>query len=200
MCVRLQSESSEPTILFSQTTPDEHPPTPPPSWWPALFTLPTLAKFQLVWRRLCGVVLFASCLVKYGFTDAPLWIEYCFQVTRVAPSTLHLRSRGRPSLPPPCVASSFLPLLLRPRCLASSFLHCLTSSIPVYPTLLPQSSVHPPASRRLDRVEFQSKQLIWRSFNLIWVWYTYKEYGLRLLTTVSSPAQCVNHFVEDSTH
>ena len=29
-----------------------HTPTPPPSRWPALTILPTLAKFRLVWRRL----------------------------------------------------------------------------------------------------------------------------------------------------
>ena len=34
VCVRMHSESSEPTMLFSQTTPDEHPPTPPPCRWP----------------------------------------------------------------------------------------------------------------------------------------------------------------------
>ena len=50
MCVRLQSANSEPTT-FSQRTPDEHPPTRLPCRWPALITLPTLAKFQLVWRR-----------------------------------------------------------------------------------------------------------------------------------------------------
>ena len=50
--------------FFSQMTPDEHPPTPPPSRCPALITLPTLAKFQLVWHRLCAVVPFpSSCLV-----------------------------------------------------------------------------------------------------------------------------------------
>ena len=32
-----------------------HPPTPPPSRWPALMTLPTLAKFQLVWRLISAV-------------------------------------------------------------------------------------------------------------------------------------------------
>ena len=48
VCVRLHSENSEPTISISQTTPDEHPPTPPPCRWPALITLLTLAKFQLV--------------------------------------------------------------------------------------------------------------------------------------------------------
>ena len=50
--VRLHSENSEPT-MFSQTTPDEHPPTRSPCRWSALITPPTLAKFQLVWRRLC---------------------------------------------------------------------------------------------------------------------------------------------------
>ena len=69
VCVRLHSESSEPTILFSQTTPDEHPPTPPPCRWPALLTVPILAKFQLVWRSLCNLVLLASsCLVEHTLT------------------------------------------------------------------------------------------------------------------------------------
>ena len=31
VCVSTFSESSEPTMLFCQTTPDEHAPTPPPS-------------------------------------------------------------------------------------------------------------------------------------------------------------------------
>ena len=60
-CVRLRSEHSEPT-MFSQTTPDEHPPTPPPCRWPSIITLPTLAKFQLVWRRLCEALLSSSSL------------------------------------------------------------------------------------------------------------------------------------------
>ena len=37
-----------------------HPPTPPPSRWPALTTLPPLAKFQLVWRRFREALLFSS--------------------------------------------------------------------------------------------------------------------------------------------
>ena len=41
--------------VVSQTTPDEYPPTPPPCRRPALITLRTLTKFQLVWRRLCDV-------------------------------------------------------------------------------------------------------------------------------------------------
>ena len=66
VCVRLHTENSETTMSISQTTPDEHPPTPPPCRWPLLITLPTLAKFQLVWRRLCDVVLFrSSCLLGY---------------------------------------------------------------------------------------------------------------------------------------
>ena len=47
-------------MLISQKTPDEHPPTPPPCRWPALITLPILAKFLLVGRRRCDVVLFRS--------------------------------------------------------------------------------------------------------------------------------------------
>ena len=43
-------------MSISQTTRDEHSPTPPPCWWPALITLSTLAKFQLVWRRLCDAL------------------------------------------------------------------------------------------------------------------------------------------------
>ena len=39
-----------------------HPPTPTPSRWPALTTLPPLAKFQLVWRRLCEALLSSSSL------------------------------------------------------------------------------------------------------------------------------------------
>ena len=54
-------------MLIFQTKPDEHPPTPPPCRWPALITLPTLAKFQLVWRRLC-YVLFRSCLFEHTLT------------------------------------------------------------------------------------------------------------------------------------
>ena len=63
---RLHSENSKPMMLISQTRPDEHTPTPPPCRWPALITLPTLANFQLVWHRLCDVVLFrSSCLFEH---------------------------------------------------------------------------------------------------------------------------------------
>ena len=64
-CVRLRYESFEPTILVSQTMPDEHPSTPPPIRWPALITLPHLANVQFVWRRLCDVVLFPRCLFAH---------------------------------------------------------------------------------------------------------------------------------------
>ena len=37
-----------------------HPPTPPPSRCPALTTLPPLAKFQFLWRRLCEALLSSS--------------------------------------------------------------------------------------------------------------------------------------------
>ena len=121
-----------------QTTPDAYPETQPPCRWPALITLPTLVMFHLVWRRLCEiVVLFPSCRVKHGLTETSLIIEYRFQVTRVAPSTLQPRSKGRPSRPPPYLASPLLPFLLRPLCRAPSFLPCLASSIPVPPTIKP---------------------------------------------------------------
>ena len=64
-------------MLISQTTPDEHPPTPPSCRWPALITLPTLAKCQLVSRRLCDVVLFcSSCLFKHTLTAVCALPEY----------------------------------------------------------------------------------------------------------------------------
>ena len=64
VCVRVLSENSEPTTLFSQKTPDEHPPTPPPCRWPAFITLRTPTKFQLVWRRLYDVLFRSSCLLE----------------------------------------------------------------------------------------------------------------------------------------
>ena len=166
VCVRLHSESSEPMIFFSQTMPDEHPPTLPPSRWPALITLPTLAKFQLVWRRLCDVVLLPSCLVKHSLTDASLLIEYRFQVPRVAPSTLQLRSRGRPSLP--FSALSLLPSLSSalPRFLILPLPHFLCPGLlpPSFPSS-PPSILHLPSIPEVQ-VELQSKQLT-RHFHLI---------------------------------
>ena len=40
-------------VVSPLVPPDEHPPPPPPCRWPALITLPTLAKFQLVCLMLC---------------------------------------------------------------------------------------------------------------------------------------------------
>ena len=61
----------------SQTMPVEHPPTPPPCRWPALITLPTLARFQLVWRRPCDVMLFPfSCLVEHTLTAVCVQPEF----------------------------------------------------------------------------------------------------------------------------
>ena len=64
-------------MSFSQMTADEHPPTPPPCRWPAFITLPTLAKFHLVWRRLCDVVLSrSSCLFEHTLTAVCVLPEY----------------------------------------------------------------------------------------------------------------------------
>ena len=50
VCVRIPSDKSELTRRFPQTTPDEHPVTPPPCRWPSLTTLLTPTKVYLVWR------------------------------------------------------------------------------------------------------------------------------------------------------
>lgn len=71
VCARLHAESFEPTIVFPQTMVDKRRSTLRPSRLPALFILPTFAKVQVVWRRLCDVVRFPSCLVEHGLTDAP---------------------------------------------------------------------------------------------------------------------------------
>ena len=62
------TQNSEPKMLISQTTPDEHIPTPPPCRWPALITLPTLAKFYLAWLHLCDVQ-----FCPPACSSTPLW-------------------------------------------------------------------------------------------------------------------------------
>ena len=56
--------------------PVAHSPTPLPSQWPVLITLSPFAKFQLVWRRLCDVVLFPSCLFERTLTAVCVQPEY----------------------------------------------------------------------------------------------------------------------------
>ena len=63
-------------MWFSQTTPDEHPPTPPPCRCPALITLRTLTMFQLVWRCLCDVLFHSSCLFERTLTAVCAIPEY----------------------------------------------------------------------------------------------------------------------------
>ena len=60
-------------MLVSQTTTDEHPPTPPPCRWPALISLPTLAKVHLVWRRLCEL----CCSLSPASSNTPLRPSVC---------------------------------------------------------------------------------------------------------------------------
>ena len=74
-CVRLHSDNSEPTMLISQKTPDEHPP-PSPCRWPALIALSTLAKFQLVWRSLRDVLFRSYCLFEHTLTAVCALPEY----------------------------------------------------------------------------------------------------------------------------
>ena len=50
-------------LIVSPPALSRHPTTTPPSRWLAPTTLPPLAKFQLVWRRLCEALL-SSSLVR----------------------------------------------------------------------------------------------------------------------------------------
>ena len=63
-------------VVIPPSLSPSHPPTPPPCRWPSLITLPTLAKFQLVWRRLCDVELFCSCLFEHTLTAVCTLPEY----------------------------------------------------------------------------------------------------------------------------
>ena len=50
-------------VVIPPSLSPSHPPTPSPSRWPDLTTLPPLTKFQLVRRRLCEALLSSSSLV-----------------------------------------------------------------------------------------------------------------------------------------
>ena len=115
----------------------------------------------------CCLVLFPSCFVKHGLSDAPLLIEHRFQVTRVAHSTLQLRSRSQLSLPssalPRFLAPSLPPSSALPRFLLPSLPHFLSHAslplcFPSSPSILHLSSV--PAVR----AELQNKQLVGRFY------------------------------------
>ena len=65
--IRQELSSANPRLIVSPPPlSSSHPPTPPSNRWPALTTLPPLAKFQLVWRRLCEALLssFSLSLVR----------------------------------------------------------------------------------------------------------------------------------------
>ena len=152
--VRVHSERPKSTVLIFQTTPDQHPQTPPPCRLPTLITIPTLATVQLDRRRVGDVVLLPSCLVKHRLIDAPLLIIY-FEVSFSSHSSFTLYSCAsfewptlssvlRPASLPPSFPSSFvlsallplsLPASLPPPWLASS----LRSFLP---------PVHPPTPLR----------------------------------------------------
>ena len=89
-------------MLIPQTTPDEHPSTPPACRWSAFITLPTLAKFQLVGRCLCDVVLFRSaCLFEHTLTSVFTLPEYqschiyimCIQTFCEIPNIFYISDR-----------------------------------------------------------------------------------------------------------
>ena len=61
--VRLEVNGANAPLIASPPSPSPcYPTTPPPSRWPALTTSPSLAKFHLVWRRLCEALLSSSSL------------------------------------------------------------------------------------------------------------------------------------------
>ena len=61
--VRLKLYATNARLIVSPPSlSPSHPPTPPPSRWPALTTLHPLAKFHLVWRRLREALLSSSSL------------------------------------------------------------------------------------------------------------------------------------------
>ena len=64
-CIVLKSGWSSTMGLphrWSSSLSPSHPSTPPPSRWSAVTTLPPLAKFQLVWLRLCEALRSSSSL------------------------------------------------------------------------------------------------------------------------------------------
>ena len=52
------------------------PQTPPSCRWPALIIVPSLAKFQLVWRRLGDVLFRSCCVLKNTLTTVCALSEY----------------------------------------------------------------------------------------------------------------------------
>ena len=85
MCVRLHSENSEATVFFSKTMPDDLPPTPLPCRWPALVTLPTLAKVQLI---LAPPVM---CCFPPASSSTPLWPSVCYPSISLVVSIMYIR-------------------------------------------------------------------------------------------------------------
>ena len=116
--------------------PDEHPSTPPPSRWPALITLPTLAKFQLVWRHLCDVPL-PSWLFEYTLTAVCVLPEY-----RSGRNIRYIRTF--------CALLNFL-YIFDPTCIVSRSGWNSTARMPrriVSPLVLPDEQPPTPTPRR----------------------------------------------------
>ena len=162
--------------------PDEQTPMPP-SRWPALINLPpspSLSSFgaacviyycasSTLRPSVCypSIILVVNIICTRTFCDhlkAPFFwtrlVSFWSQAGFYGPNAAPL-SKGQPTLPPPCLASSFLPFLLRPICLASCFLPCLISStLPRFhpPSLPPHcpSSISPFHPGGLSRVKKQA--------------------------------------------
>ena len=135
--------------------PDEHPQTPPPFRWQVLITLLRLAKSQLVWRRLFGVLLFPP-----PFSKTPLRpSSYCPSVSHVVKikcvNTFIHNLNLLYTVDPKCIVWSLAgttekrpllvprvdPLFIPPPCLASPFLPSFRPSPASFPLYSPASSL-----------------------------------------------------------
>ena len=67
-------------VVIPPSLSPSHTQTPPPSRWPALTTFPPVAKFQLVWNRLCEALLSFSSLA--GLKHPSLLSRICLQCRR----------------------------------------------------------------------------------------------------------------------
>ena len=60
--IRLKLNGSNARLIVGPFLSPSHPVTPPPSRWPSPSSIPPLAKFQLVWRRLREALMSSSSL------------------------------------------------------------------------------------------------------------------------------------------
>ena len=87
VCVHLHSENYEPMMWFSQTTPEEHSPTPPPCRWPARTPLRTLTKFS----SFGAVSVMLCCFTPPAYSSAPLRSSVCYPSIGLVVNIIYIR-------------------------------------------------------------------------------------------------------------